>query len=199
MLSCAAAVPAFREINDLVLHIREYHAWAWAAGILLIWADLVLPVPQTVVIAALGIVYGPIAGGLLGSAGLVSGGFIGYALARRFGRAPVTRLVGADPLAAAEQWFERAGTWVIVLTRSLPYNLPEAAVIAAGLGGMKSGRFLLAVSLGGVPTAFVFAAIGAGWEVQPALALALSYALPIPLVPVVMWMARRRPKPADTG
>jgi uncharacterized membrane protein YdjX (TVP38/TMEM64 family) len=196
MVSCAAAViPSLGDVNELVLRIREYDAWAWAAGIVAIWADLVLPVPQTVVIAALGIVYGPVAGGLLGSAGLVSGGFIGYALARRFGRAPVTRLIGGDSLAAIEGWFERAGAWAIVLTRSLPYNLPEAAVVAAGLGGMPPGRFLLAVSLGSVPTAFVFSAIGAGWQVQPALALVLSYLLPIPLVPVVLHLVRRRPAP----
>jgi len=43
-------------------------------------ADLVLPVPQTVVIAALGIIYGTVLGGLLGSVGLITGGFLGYVL-----------------------------------------------------------------------------------------------------------------------
>ena len=37
------------------------------SGIALIWADLVLPIPQTAVIAALGIIYGTLIGGLLGS------------------------------------------------------------------------------------------------------------------------------------
>ena len=47
---------------------------------LAIWADLVLPVPQTVVIAALGLIYGTVLGGLLGSLGLITGGLLGYLL-----------------------------------------------------------------------------------------------------------------------
>jgi hypothetical protein len=56
-LACCATVPTPREANDAVLALRKYGSWAWAVGIALIWADLVLPVPQTVVIAALGIIY----------------------------------------------------------------------------------------------------------------------------------------------
>jgi hypothetical protein len=44
-------------------------------GIALIWADLVLPVPQTAVIAALGIIHGTLLGGLLGSLGLITWSF----------------------------------------------------------------------------------------------------------------------------
>ena len=37
-----------------MLALRKYGSWAWALGIALIWADLVLPNPR-LVIAALGI------------------------------------------------------------------------------------------------------------------------------------------------
>jgi uncharacterized membrane protein YdjX (TVP38/TMEM64 family) len=84
-----------------------------------------------VVIAALGIVYGPIAGGLLGSAGLVSGGFIGYALARRFGRAPVTRLIGGDSLAAIEGWFRWCCIWCAGGPRPLARTPAERSAVAA--------------------------------------------------------------------
>jgi hypothetical protein len=47
-----------QEANDAVLTLREYESWAWAIGIALIWAELVLLIPQTAVIAALGIIYG---------------------------------------------------------------------------------------------------------------------------------------------
>jgi uncharacterized membrane protein YdjX (TVP38/TMEM64 family) len=56
--------------------LRKYESWAWALGIALIWADLVLPVPQTAVIAALGIIYGTLLGGLLGTLGLITGGLL---------------------------------------------------------------------------------------------------------------------------
>jgi uncharacterized membrane protein YdjX (TVP38/TMEM64 family) len=93
--------------------------------------------------------------------------------------------------------FDRAGVWAIILTRSLPYSIPEAVVCVAGLGRMQTSRLLIALSLGSIPTAFVFSAIGAGWDEQPALALAISYGLPIPLLPLTLYLLRdRTPGPA---
>ena len=40
------------------------------------------------------------------------------------------------------------------------------------------------------PFAVVFAAIGAGWAHQPILALAVSYVLPIVLLPVALFILR---------
>ena len=57
---------------------------------------------------------------------------------------------------------------------------------------MPIRKFVAALTLGSVPTAFVFAAIGAGWADQPILALAVSYVLPILLLPVALYLLRRR-------
>jgi hypothetical protein len=57
VLASCATIPTSQEANDAVLVLRTYESWAWAVGIALICADLVLPVPQTAVIAALGIIY----------------------------------------------------------------------------------------------------------------------------------------------
>jgi hypothetical protein len=62
---------------------------------------------------------------------------------------------------------------------------------------MQTSRLLIALSVGSIPTAFVFSAIGAGWDEQPALALAISYGLPIPLLPLALYLLRgRTPGPA---
>ena len=91
-LSGCATMPTAEEANDAVLTLRNYGGWAWAVGIALIWADLVLPIPQTAVIAALGIIYGTWLGGLLGTFALITGGLLGYGLmrtaARRLAQAP---------------------------------------------------------------------------------------------------------------
>ena len=152
----------------------------------------VLPIPQTAVIAALGIVYGPVVGGLLGSFALVSSGLIGYGLMRTSARRLLVRWVAPASLQKVERWFERSGAWAIVLSRSLSHSIPEALVLVAGLARMPLGRFTTALVLGSVPIAFAFAAVGAGWADQPILALAVSYVLPIALLPVALHLMRGR-------
>jgi uncharacterized membrane protein YdjX (TVP38/TMEM64 family) len=63
-------------------------------------------------------------------------------------------------------------------------------VFLAGLAGMPTRKFVVALTVGSVPTAFVFAAIGAGWAHQPILALLVSYVLPIVLLPVALYVRR---------
>jgi uncharacterized membrane protein YdjX (TVP38/TMEM64 family) len=170
--------------------LRQYESWAWALGIALIWADVVLPVPQTAVIAALGMIYGTLLGALLGSLGLITGGLLGYVVMLTSARRFVPRLVGPRSLHKFERLFDQGGAWAIVLTRSLPYSVPEVMVFLAELAGMPMGTLIAALTIGSVPTALVFAAIGAGWAHQPILALAVSYVLPILLLPIVLFVMR---------
>jgi uncharacterized membrane protein YdjX (TVP38/TMEM64 family) len=192
VLASCAKMPTPQDANDAVLALREYESWAWAVGIALIWIDLVLPVPQTTVIAALGIIYGTLLGGLLGSLALVTGGLLGYGLMLTSARRFVYRFVGPRSLYKMERLFDRGGAWAIVLTRSLPYSVPEALVFLAGLARMPMKNFIMALTIGSVPTAFAFAAIGAGWADQPIVALVVSYVLPILLLPIALYLMRPR-------
>lgn len=175
-----------------MLVLRDYGAWAWAVGIELIWADIILPVPQTSVIAALGIIYGALLGGILGSFGRITGGLLGYGLMRSSARRVAQRFVGSRSLRKMESLYDRGGAWAIILTRGLPYSVPEAIVFLAGLAGMPMRKFAAALTIGSLPTGFVFAAIGAGWPDEPILALALSYVVPILLLPLALYLLRPR-------
>jgi uncharacterized membrane protein YdjX (TVP38/TMEM64 family) len=192
LLASCATIPTPQEANDAVLALQKYGSWAWALGIALIWADLVLPVPQTAVIAALGLIYGTLLGGLLGSVGLVTSGLLGYVMMLTSARRFVQRFVGPKSLRKMESLFDQGGVGAIVLTRSLPYSVPEAMVFLAGLAGMPMRKFTAALTIGSVPTAFAFAAIGAGWADQPILALTVSYVLPILFLPVALYLMRWR-------
>jgi uncharacterized membrane protein YdjX (TVP38/TMEM64 family) len=183
--------PTAQEANEAVLMLQQHGSWAWALAIALIWADVFLPIPQTAVIAALGLIYGTVIGGLLGSLALVTGGLLGYGLMRTSLRRFAQRFAGRS-LHRMESLFERRGTWAIILTRSLPYSTAEAAVFLAGLAGMPMRKFVVALTVGSVPTAFVFAAIGAGWQTQPILALTVSYVLPILLLPIALYLIGSR-------
>jgi uncharacterized membrane protein YdjX (TVP38/TMEM64 family) len=192
VLASCAQIPTPQEASNAVLALRKYESWAWAVGIALIWADLVLPIPQTAVIAALGNIYGTLLGGVLGSLGLITGGLLGYGLMLTSARRLVQRFVGPQSLHKMQSLFDQGGAWAIVLTRSLPYSIPEAIVFLAGLAGMPMRKFTTALTIGSVLPAFVFAAIGAGWASQPILALAVSYVLPILLLPIALYLMRLR-------
>jgi len=197
LASCAGRLPSVDEANAAVLVLRGWGSWAWAAGLVLIWADLLLPVPQTTIISAFGMIYGFVAGAVLGTVGLVTGGLLGYALVRSSARPLVVRLTGEDALRRMQGFFDRAGAWAVVLTRGLPYSVPEVLVLLAGLAHMPLRTFVAAMVLGSVPTGVVYAAIGAGWADRPVLALAASYVLPIVTLPLVLGILRRRQRKGD--
>jgi uncharacterized membrane protein YdjX (TVP38/TMEM64 family) len=191
VLASCASLPTAQEANDTVLMLQEHGSWAWALAIALIWADVFLPIPQTAVIAALGLIYGTVIGGLLGSLAMISGGLLGYGLMLTSARRFAQRFAGRS-LQKVESLFDRGGAWAIILTRSLPYSTAEAAVFLAGLAGMPMRKFIVALIVGSVPAAFAFAAIGAGWADQPILALTVSYLLPILLLPIALYFIRSR-------
>lgn len=171
--------------------LESYGAYAWATGIGLLIADLVLPIPTTAVMAALGIVYGPLLGGAIASAGSVASGAIGYGIGRYLGRPVVLRLVGAAALAEGDRLFARAGGWFVALSRWLPI-VSEVVACAAGLARMPRMIFAAALLCGSLPLGFVFAVIGAAGERQPLITLAVSALAPFLLWGLLRpWLRRR--------
>ena len=97
-----------------------YGRWAWAVGMGLLVADLVLPIPSTAVMTALGVLYGPILGGLISSAGSFWSGAIAYAVPRLAGERAAVFLVGRRDLDRARAFFDGAGAWAVALSRVVP-------------------------------------------------------------------------------
>ncbi|MDZ4286510.1 MAG: VTT domain-containing protein [Prosthecobacter sp.] len=166
--------------------MRQYGTWAWLAGIVLLVADIVLPIPSTVVMSALGWMYGWFWGGLAASAGAFLSGIVAYGLCRWLGRPVARRIAGEEGLRKGEQWFAEGGGWLVALSRWMPV-LPEAVACLAGLAKMPWRAFVIAVACGSLPMGFAFAAIGAVGHGNPGLAITLSAA-----VPVGLWLMARR-------
>jgi uncharacterized membrane protein YdjX (TVP38/TMEM64 family) len=123
VLASCAKIPTSQEANDAVLALQKYENSAWAVGIALIWADLVLPIPQTAVIAALGIIYGTLLGGLLGSLGLITGGLLGYGLMLTSARRFAQRFAGSRSLSKMEACW----TGAVLGRSSSPAAFPTAS------------------------------------------------------------------------
>ena len=164
-----------------ILRLRGCGAWAWAAIVGLLAADLVLPLPGTAVMSAAGFLYGALLGGLLAAGGSFLSGLLAYGLCRRFGHGLAERIAGRDELARGEALFRTRGAWLVALSRALPL-LPEVVACLAGLTRMPLRTFIISLACGCLPVGFIFAAIGAAGHERPGLAFGLSIA-----VPAVLW------------
>ncbi len=156
--------------------------WAWAAGVLLLCADIVLPIPGTIVMSVLGFLYGPLLGGFIAGMGSVLSGLLAYTACRFAGRGAAEWIAGKEQLARGEAWFQsRSAGWLVAVSRWTPV-LPEAMACLAGLARMPLAAFVMALLCGSLPLGFAFAAIGhLGADQHEGLALGLSAALPLVL------------------
>lgn len=180
-------VEALLSPQSLAANFHDSRDWAWLAGLGLLLADLVLPIPGTAVMSALGLVYGWLLGGFVGLLGSTGSGLLAYLLCRGLGRRAALWLAGEDGLAEGERLFQgEPGPWIVALSRWLPV-LPETVACLAGMAHMPLRRFLPALLAGSAPQAFAFATIGHRGESQPQLALLLSA-----LLPPLLWIAIRK-------
>ncbi len=168
-----------------VAWIRGWGPWGSLAVVGLLVSDLVLPIPATPVMSAAGFLYGTVVGGLVSAAGSFAAGMTGYGLCRAFGRGIAHRLAGKDELTLHETLFQRSGPWLVAASRWMPL-LPEVVSCLAGLTRMPLRVFAVSLACGALPMGFVYAAIGAAGQENPALAIGLSA-----LVPPVLWLLVR--------
>lgn len=164
--------------------LAEHGHWAWAFAIGLIVSDLVLPVPTPGVMAALGLLYGPVLGGFIGGVGSTLAGLVAYGGCRLLGPRVANFLVGEDNLPRLDRFFRRSGAAALAFSRWLPI-LPEGLSCLAGLTRMPLGRFLVAVALGSFAMGFAFSSLGSAYTDQPTTGILLSAVVPIALWPLV--------------
>lgn len=163
---------------------RELDPWVVGAGIAaLLAADVLLPIPSSVVTLAAGYGLGFAAGTVAATLGMCLGCVVGYALGIGLGRWGLRRLAGTSEVERVERLFERHGDVAVIVGRPIPV-LAEASVIVAGVARMPLRRFLWLTTLGNLGIALVYAGIGAlgqrvQWPLAPVLAALVLPALAI--------------------
>lgn len=165
---------------------------AWAIGIILLVSDILLPIPASGVIAALGSVYGIWWGALIGSVGVIGGAYAGYFVARYAGQRWIHYLASEQEIAQFQVFFDQWGGWAIIVSRIMPV-LPEVVAILAGTAGMSHSRFAGAVTLGAFPVCILFSYIGFSHQETPLTGVVLATLLPLVLWPGVIIFANKMP------
>src|ERR1044072_1798612 len=128
-------------------------------GVGLLIADVLLPVPSSLVMVAHGALFGVVTGTLLSLLGSVGAALFGFVIGRRGGRF-VARVVSPEERARADYLLERWGALAIVVTRPVPL-LAETVAIMAGGWAQSWSRVALASLVGSLPPALLYALTGA--------------------------------------
>jgi uncharacterized membrane protein YdjX (TVP38/TMEM64 family) len=151
-------------------------------------ADLLLPVPSSLVATLGGAELGIAAGTACAWLGMTLGSSAGWWLGRTAGN---RALAGIDALEreALERRQHQLGPLLVVLSRPVPL-LAEAAAILAGASGMRSRDFLAAAASGNLAIALLWTAVGAAGRSSDSLPLALTWSLIIPVA--IAWLVARR-------
>jgi uncharacterized membrane protein YdjX (TVP38/TMEM64 family) len=170
--------------------VRAQGAWGAAVGIGLICADLIVPLPSPAIMAAMGLIYGPVLGGAIASFGSFLAALLGYTLCRAIGPRAASWIAGPKQTERLGDYFERNGMWAIAVSRFLP-AVPEILACLAGLTRMPFGRFATGNLIGSVLVGFINAYFGARGEVDPTSTVAVVAVAPYVALPIFLYVLAR--------
>lgn len=159
-VAAALAVPLLDDPGPLLI---GGGAVAALCGVAMLVADVLLPVPASLVMIAHGALFGMLAGAALSVVGGVGAALVGYRMGRFAGPSVLRRVCSPVELARAERLVDRWGVLVVLVTRPVPL-LAETVAVMAGAHGLGWLRTTVASVLGVLPAAVLYAAAGAvGW------------------------------------
>lgn len=132
---------------------------AASIGVGLLIADVVLPVPSSLVMVAHGALFGVWWGTMLSLVGSLGAAMFGFAIGRR-GGALLERVVTPAERVRASSILARWGTLAIIVTRPVPL-LAETVAIMAGASSMSWRTIIVASIAGSLPPSLLYALTGA--------------------------------------
>jgi len=176
--------------EDLLIILASYKDEAWIVAICIIIGDVILPLPSDITIFTLGILYGPIIGGALGSLGTFIAGIMGFYIARIMGEKGALFLLGENDLARANQFYEKWGFLAVALGRAIG-GPAEYLVITAGLTKMSQLKVIAAVLIGGVSSSFCMAYLGSQASDSPYLAVISAVTMVVLLLAIFQFLSRK--------
>ena len=156
-------------------------------GVLLLVADIWLPVPSSIIMTANGALFGVFIGTLLSIIGSLGASLVGFGMGRA-GSNMLKRLVTTTEYERSELLMKRWGIMAVLVTRPIPI-LAETVAIMAGASSLGWTRFTIASTVGIVPAAFLYALAGA--KASDLRTGILIFPMVLLLMGILWWIGRR--------
>ncbi|MEV6967494.1 VTT domain-containing protein [Hamadaea sp. NPDC051192] len=140
--------------------VRDLGAFGPAAAVVAGAALLMALVPRTAISLACGLLFGAMAGAGVALVAAVGAAIATFWLGRWAGRETVRRRLRGR-IARLDEWLAQRGTLAVVVVRLLPIAPFGLVGYAYGSSATRFRHYLAGTALGGAPSAFAYAAIGA--------------------------------------
>ena len=170
--------------------------FGWWGGVILVGfiaAVLVVPIiPATILQVGAGVIFGPWFGFGLTLLADGIGAFIGFGLARRWGKAVIRTKLNADEQVAFDELCQRITPIQIIVLRILPGPAYTVVSFAAGCSTMEWWRYLFFSVLGVVPALAMLTIAGDLSTSNPWLAAGVGVLFVVVMLGL-SWLMRKRP------
>jgi uncharacterized membrane protein YdjX (TVP38/TMEM64 family) len=156
--------------------------------IVMIIQSIVSIIPAEAVLILGGSAFGFIVSSTIGTAGLMVGALVNYAIGLSFGRPIVEKIVGGLELEEVEKFFNKHGSKVIFAARFIPWVSFDVISYFSGITGVSIIAFTIATLLGTIPRALFYSYLGEkiGLDVERGETSVLNYLLLTTLLVIVL-------------
>jgi uncharacterized membrane protein YdjX (TVP38/TMEM64 family) len=163
-------------LQQIQAQARPLPIASWVVALLM--ADIVLPVPASLVSTLAGALLGVTAGFAASVVGMTLTCQIGYALGRW--SAPLAqRLISDEEMARVSKQVNRRGMWAFAMLRPIPV-LAEASAFWAGVMQVNPLRFSAVTLMANSGLSLLYAAVGAAAIPAGSVTLILAAAIALP-------------------
>lgn len=145
-------------LRQTLLNCGPWAAVAISSGLMIAQA-IIAPLPGNVITITNALVFGPLLGSLLSWFTTVVGACLCFMLSKAFGKPFAEKIVGSS-VHKAERFFKTYGLHAMFFVRMMPLVPFDAVSYGAGLVGVPFSRFLLATSVGIIPSIIVYSYLG---------------------------------------
>lgn len=173
-------------LRDPLQGLQDRPGLAFSLSTALLAADVLLPVPSSLIMIGNGSVFGTMPGSLVSLVGGLAASLTGWSMGR-LGSRHLHRFVGDEGMERAQAFLLRWGDLAIILSRPIPV-LAEAVAILSGSMRVSPLRLTAFSALGLYPPCLLYAFAGSRAGAAPESWQALLWVLGVALL---TWVAGR--------
>ncbi len=181
---------AFQSIETARAYIAGYGALApIVSAILMIFQSVIAPLPAFLITFANGTLFGFWWGSLLSWSSSMVGAALCFYIARAFGIQRITALISKPAIDKANDFFEKYGTYAVLIARLMPFISFDVVSYFAGATRMRFLGFWIATGIGQMPATLVYSYLGE--SASPHIKWILFGFGIVIAISIVKWLMRR--------